>query len=380
MVKNKENELVAVAQESGLQQNKIEALLSGFGDSFHKAKEIAAAANGITVTDESQTKEMQQARQARLELKNVRVAVEKTRKELKEQSLREGKAIDGMANIIKALIVPVEEHLEKQEKFAEIKAAERRARVFAERTAELSQYVDDVAAYDLENITDAAYDAVLAKAKQDKIEAEEAAKKAEAERIAKEKAEAEAREEQRKENERLKKEAAEREKAAAAEREASRKKLEAEQKKRAEIERKQREEAEAKAAEEERVEKIVADFAIPVIVKTIKQANAIGATIKGKYEALNAKDQAEPSVKSAFLGAVDYLRTCIAELEAEEAAKAEHDAAMAPDRDKILKFADALETLMPPEVTSPEGQLLIKAATDAVAKLSDNLRTRAKEL
>jgi hypothetical protein len=43
---------------------------------------------------------------------------------LKEQALREGKAVDGIANVLKALIVPLEEHLDKQERFVEIRAEE----------------------------------------------------------------------------------------------------------------------------------------------------------------------------------------------------------------------------------------------------------------
>ena len=45
--------------------------------------------------------------------------LKKVRKELKEESLRKGKAIDGVANIIKFLIEPVEKYLEDQEKFIE---------------------------------------------------------------------------------------------------------------------------------------------------------------------------------------------------------------------------------------------------------------------
>src|SRR6478752_1193640 len=141
------NELALVAKDTGLEPTKVELLLANFGKSYGLAKELAAGATEIVVVDESQTGVMHEARLRRLALKNVRVEVENTRKALKEQSLREGKAIDGMSNIIKALIVPVEEHLEKQEKFAELKAAERKAARHAQRIEELSQYVPDVSLY-----------------------------------------------------------------------------------------------------------------------------------------------------------------------------------------------------------------------------------------
>lgn len=374
------NELAVIANESGLQPNKIEALLSGFGESYHMAKQIAAEAGKIVVTDETQTELMAKARKERLVLKNVRVSVESTRKSLKEQSLREGKAIDGMANIIKALIAPVEQHLEKQEKFAEVKAAERKAKLLAERTAELSAFVDNVAVYDLENITDAAYDAVLAKAKQDKKDAEEAAKRAEAERIAKEKAEAEERERQRKENERLKAEAEVREAKAAKERAAAAKKLEVERKKREAIERKQREELEAKAKEERRINTIVADFAVPAIIKSTDQAKTIGATLKSKYAALSVEDQGNPEVKSAFLGATDYLRKSIDELEAEAKAKAEHEAATAPDKEKMLAFAKELREMKAPSVSSDKAKAFLKGALVHLAAIANAIEDDAERL
>src|SRR5450755_2638315 len=113
------SELSVIAEDSGLEPTKVEGLLANFGTAYANAKVLANGATDLIVTDEAQADIMQDARRRRLAIKAVRVEVENTRKSLKEQSLREGKAIDGMANIIKALIIPVEEHLEKQEKFAE---------------------------------------------------------------------------------------------------------------------------------------------------------------------------------------------------------------------------------------------------------------------
>ncbi len=167
-MKKAEDKLLVLVNESGLEKTKAQVLLDNFSDHFKIAAEWEAKAKAIIVTNANQMAEMQMARVGRLFLKEKRVAIEKTRKKLKEQSLREGKAIDGIANVLKALIVPIEEHLGKQEKFVEIKEAE--------------------------------------EAERKRIEVE---KRIEDERIAKEKAEEEERVRVREENERLKKEAKE---------------------------------------------------------------------------------------------------------------------------------------------------------------------------
>jgi hypothetical protein len=172
-----ENQLQRIVRESGLETTKAQYILEKFQNYFETAAEWEKKAKSIVVTNETQTAEMEMARVGRLFLREKRIAVEKARKELKEQALREGKAIDGIANVLKALIVPTEKYLEQQEKFVEIREAE--------------------------------------KEKQRRLEVE---RRMEEERIAAEKAEAEERERIRIENERLKAEAIEREKAAEVER------------------------------------------------------------------------------------------------------------------------------------------------------------------
>ncbi len=132
------NELEVIVKESGLEQKKGQTLLDNFAGYFEIAEEWKKKASVIVVKDASQKADMQMARVGRLFLREKRINIEKTRKELKEQSLREGKAIDGIANVLKALIVPIEEYLGKQEKFVEIKAAEiaELARIELERKAE----------------------------------------------------------------------------------------------------------------------------------------------------------------------------------------------------------------------------------------------------
>lgn len=118
-----QNQLQIIVEESGLEKTKAQYLLDNFTAYFEIAAVWEAKAKTIVVTDESQTAEMKIAREGRMFLRDKRIALEKARKELKSQSLREGKAIDGIANVLKALIVPIEQHLDTQEHYVENKRA-----------------------------------------------------------------------------------------------------------------------------------------------------------------------------------------------------------------------------------------------------------------
>jgi len=120
-----ENQLVTIVQSSGLEKTKADIILNKFQDYFAVAAEWENKAKVLVVTNENQKTDMAMARVGRLFLRQKRLDVENTRKELKEQAIREGKAIDGIANVLKALIVPIEEYLDKQEHFVEIRAKEK---------------------------------------------------------------------------------------------------------------------------------------------------------------------------------------------------------------------------------------------------------------
>lgn len=129
------DKLQVIVRESGLEPTKAQAILNVFQDTFRLAADWERKAKEIVVTDGSQVAAIALAREGRLLLREKRIGVENTRKELKEQSLREGKLIDGIANALKGVIVPVEEYLKRQENFVALKEeAERdeRERVFQE--------------------------------------------------------------------------------------------------------------------------------------------------------------------------------------------------------------------------------------------------------
>lgn len=232
MKEQKNNQLLEIVQESGLEESKAQVLLTKFSDAFEVAKMWEAKAKTLEVTSEEQVTEMKMAREGRLFLRAKRIEIEKTRKALKEQSLREGRAIDGVANVLKALITPIEEYLGQQEKYAEIKEQERKDALREERINELVKidseaYTELYANLDYAELTNQQYENV--KSAIQKIANEK--KQAELARIAEEKAKQAEQERIRKENERLQKEAEAREKELAKERE-KQAKLEAERKER----------------------------------------------------------------------------------------------------------------------------------------------------
>lgn len=105
-----------------------------------QAAEWMAKAKELVVTDVSQVEEMQKAREARLALKNIRVQVEKLHKSEKEDYLRAGKTIDAIKNKLVALIQPIEAHLQEQEDFVAIQEENARKELYASRLKQLEPY------------------------------------------------------------------------------------------------------------------------------------------------------------------------------------------------------------------------------------------------
>lgn len=322
---NENKELVAVIELEGLEKSKVDTLMQSFAGYFSEAKFIAEQAKSILVTEETQVEEMKKAREYRLKLKDIRVSADKTRDELKESSRREGNAIQGVYNIIKALVVPVEEYLEKQEKFAEVKEAERLARVYGERVEKLSKYVSDVTLYNIRDMADEVFENLLSGCKISWEKAREDEAKAEADRLAQIEANRIEQEKIRIENQKLKDEADKREAEIAKERE---KQAEALKKLNAE-----KEKAEAKLKEE-------------------KEAQA-------KKEA-QEKAEAEARVK------------------ADEELK--RKALLAPDKEKLIKLAMEFSIVHAPSVESRDADLLLDKFVSDIIVASNNLLEGARKL
>lgn len=137
---------------------------------------------------------------ARKRVKQLRLKIEQRRKELKEDSLRYGKAIDSRAKELAMLIAPVEAHLERQEEIHEAEKARQKAEKEAARRVKLNHRINvltnieapiDVAL--IEIISDEQFDEMVAA---ETVRTQERKAKQEAERIERERQEAERKAEQ----------------------------------------------------------------------------------------------------------------------------------------------------------------------------------------
>lgn len=329
-------EFEIVPAEIGLDlaaKNSLELAFAGFFETAAKWRDQAAA-----ITDPKL------ARTARLELKNLRVAADKKRKELKEDSLRMGRAIDGANNILLSIIVPIERGLEDIEKAEERRIAEELRQRTEARIAEFSPYITPgMLMPPLGVMTEEQFQATLADAKLLYEMKLEASRKAEAERIEREAAEARERLRIAEENERLRKEAAEREAQMKAEREAAA----AKQREAEEAARKDREEMEAKASAE-------------------RQAAQAAAAAERE-----AREKAEAEAKA--------LRDAQAKREADEA-KAKATAAKAPDREKLIAFARSVRGLTPGSMKSAEANAIAEEIATQVEKFAVWIESKAAKL
>lgn len=203
-------DLTKVVSESGVEPQTADSLKTAFLPFFQQMAAWQEKAHAISVTSAEQTGEMKLARTVRLELRSIRIAADRTREALKKDALAYGSAVQSVYNAIRDVIQPLEEHLEKQEKFAEIQEAHERAERKYIRETELAPFAAFAPAWlRLEDLDEESFGRLLNAAKA-AMEAKKAADaKAEQERVERELAEAAERERVRLENERLRAEAAE---------------------------------------------------------------------------------------------------------------------------------------------------------------------------
>ena len=134
-----EQKFHVMVKEANLDESRAAYLLKQFSGHFKDAAEYAKKAKHIIVTNENQTVLMEQARVARLFLSKKRQDIEKDRKWLKEPALREGQAIDKIANLLKDTIIPTEEHLRRQEDFVKLRQEAEAERIRLEVEARMEQ-------------------------------------------------------------------------------------------------------------------------------------------------------------------------------------------------------------------------------------------------
>jgi hypothetical protein len=160
------DKLTEIISSTGLDNAKSSDLIENFSNYFEIAKEWEEKSKQIIVNSSLQVEEMQKAREARLFLKQKRVAIEKTRTALKESSLREGKAIDAIAKILTNLITPIEDDLELKEKFKEMEEKKIKDELRTARQLLVSDYAKYIPLnVDLAEYTEIAFNTILKGAK-----------------------------------------------------------------------------------------------------------------------------------------------------------------------------------------------------------------------
>jgi hypothetical protein len=156
-----DDKLALAIRDAQLEPASAQELLNQFAPLMAEARKLANTAKGIDVKAEDDALGMKLARTTRLAFRDVRVRTERLRKTLKEDSLRRGKAIDGVCRVVEYLIVPIEEKLEAMENLAATKAAERAAKLKADREELLRPYSISTEFYSLEAMPEDAFARLL---------------------------------------------------------------------------------------------------------------------------------------------------------------------------------------------------------------------------
>lgn len=314
-----ENQIIKVIKDNELVSNQAEIIQQTFNQYFEAAKKWEDQVKTIVITDASQTEEMKKARTARLALRDIRINAEKEKDRLKKDSLRYNKAVDGVNNVIKALTEPLEEYLSEQEKFVERAEETKKVEIQHAREADLAPYVQDVSFYNLKEMSEAGFQELLSSSRTAYETRMAKEKQAEEDRIKAEKEAQEERERMKAENARLKAEADEREAKARAEREEQERKLEEQRKI---LEEKARVEREAREKAEEE--------------------------IKRKEQEEKEKQEAE--------------------------AQAKKEAELAPDKEKLFIYAQMLNNVQIPLLTTEEARNKLMEATKMLAAVTKVLK------
>lgn len=342
LVKVDAGQLDEVVSKSGLAIQEASEIKAAYLPFLSQLAEIQSIAGEIDFENPGANDEIK-ARTARIATVKVRTGAEKQKDERKKMYLLRGNMEQASYNLIATACKMTEEVFFRVEKAREIAEKARKEQLRIERTEKLMPYVGDCSVYLLGEMTEAAFETTLAGAIA-QYEAKKAAeKKAEEERIAEEKAEAEEREKQRLENVRLKKEAEERERQIIEER------------------RKVKEEQDRKDAE---------------LIKEREKAEAE----RRKLEEKARKEREERERVEAELRAAKEAEEKAKQDEIRRQKAAEKKARLAPDKDKLLAFAQSLNDLQRPEVKSIEAAAIAANINTELVRIAKYIRENAEKL
>jgi len=344
LFKETETAIVKVnASDYGLDETKAAELIKNLPQIIKEREVFVSQFDQVIRKDIEALETAKEAHDLRLRIRDNRTkGIEVWHKTTKDYFLKGGQFVDAIRRKESAVNERMETDLEKIEKYQEIRESKRLEKLRVDRLEMLKPYTE-IEPLALGHMEQAVFDNLLAgfRVAYEARVAEE--KKAEEERIAREKAEAEAREAQRLENIRLKAEADKKQ----AELEAERKAVRLAQEKRdAELAmerarvQKEREELEAKVRKER------------------EERERIEAQLK-------AKQDAERKAESARI--------------AQEKAEAKR-LKLAPDKTKLINFAQAINDLPRPDVKSIEAADIASKANIKLFEVAAYIRDNANKL
>jgi hypothetical protein len=373
------SELTLTTELKGIEKSKADQIRSVFQPMADMLDHFDAAYDEVMGMEQSEEKSAK-AKRLRLDIAKIRIEADKRRKEMKEEYLRAGKAIDGTANILKWAVTDKENSLKEIELYYQRIEEERLKKLQEDREAELAKYDFDGSSMDLSGMVDAVWNNFLTGIRANWESLKAAERKAEEDRIAREKKEKlfiERRlklapfaqfgalelltdETSDKEFESLHEEMIEKNRLYQIEQariqdENERLRKEAEEREAARIEAEKKAEAERKAADETaRKEREAAEA---------KTAAAEAEARKAREEAAEVHRKAEEEK-----AAEERRRQEEAQRKAEEAKRA----AMAPEKEKLVSYAtDLLSKLN--FVESPEAKSAIQEAAFVLTAASENM-------
>ena len=390
-------ELVKIdPKEFGLNDETARNIQQQFQPMLDKMVELEDEFNEVMNLPVDAPETARRAKEVRLKYVKVRTGTAEIHRAQKAFYLNGGRFVDGWKNAQLFASQGKEQKLEEKEKYFENLEKQRIEALQQERVEQISRYVDDAEHLQLGEMQQDVFDAYLTakrNAYNDRIAAE---KKAEEDRIKKEQAEAAEQERIRKENIRLQKEAKAREKAL----EAERAKAEAERKAAEEKARLEREAVEKKAAEERKIREKRTTELRPYIIFIRDYESLINA-----YEEKYQKDLAEIKIgaeqhweherKEAAKAAAEKAKLEVeirAKREAEEKAQreaeakekaiieAERKAKAAPDKEKLLAFAEMIDDMQLPELATDQALGISENVNQLLIKVSTYIRQKANEL
>ena len=170
------------ASDYGLDSTKAQEIESMFTPMLEKMKALEGEYNQILKLEIS-PETCAQAKELRLKYVKVRTATAEIHKNLKDFYLKGGRFVDGWKNAQLFASQQIEETLKKTETHYEILEAERKEKLKTERTALIQQYVQDVNTFMLAEMSEDAFQLLLAGSKHQYEMRIAAEKKAEEERI-----------------------------------------------------------------------------------------------------------------------------------------------------------------------------------------------------